>query len=85
MDEPTLAAAQARLAALPVERLPDPGALPPGSRMGFRRNPFFVGREADLLRLAATLTDGGVAAIGQIAAATGLGGIGKTRNARACR
>jgi len=79
VDEATLAAARERLAALPVERLPDPGALPPGSRMGFRRNPLFVGREVDLLRLAATLKGGGVAAIGQIAAATGLGGIGKTQ------
>ena len=79
VDEATLAAARARLAALPVERFPDTGALPPGSQMGFRRNPLFVGREADLLRLAATLKGGGVAAIGQIAAATGLGGIGKTQ------
>ena len=79
VDEATLNAALERLAAMPVDRLSDPGAVPPGSRMIFRRNPLFVGREDDLLRLAVMLKGGGVAAIGQIAAATGLGGIGKTQ------
>lgn len=79
VDEATLNAALERLAAMPVDRLSDPDALPPGSRMIFRRNPLFVGREADLLRLGAVLKGGSVAAIGQIAAATGLGGIGKTQ------
>ena len=47
--------------------------------MPFSRNPLFVGREADLRALAMTLKgEGSAAAIGQAAAATGLGGIGKT-------
>ena len=63
---------------LPRDTIPDPAALPPISRMPLARNPLFVGREDDLKQLAATLQGGGTAAIGQIAAATGLGGIGKT-------
>jgi tetratricopeptide (TPR) repeat protein len=46
--------------------------------MPLSRNPLFVGRADDLQRLAAALTGGETVAIGQIAAATGLGGIGKT-------
>ena len=42
-------------------------------------NPLFVGREADLMALARALKGGETTAIGQIAAATGLGGIGKTQ------
>ncbi|HEX6291082.1 MAG TPA: tetratricopeptide repeat protein [Herpetosiphonaceae bacterium] len=66
---------------LPIDTLPRPAPLPPGSRMPLRHNPLFVGRDADLRRLAGTLHAGGTAAIGQleIAAATGLGGIGKTQ------
>jgi hypothetical protein len=48
--------------------------------MPLARNPLFVGREADLLRLARALRGGGTAAIGpQAAVATGLGGIGKSQ------
>ena len=72
------AAAQELLAALPLDALPPPAPLPPGSRMPFARNALFVGRHADLHWLAATLKGGATAAIGQVAAATGLGGIGKT-------
>jgi tetratricopeptide (TPR) repeat protein len=53
--------------------------LPSGSRMPLSPNPLFVGRQDDLRSLAGTLKTGGTAAIGQIAAATGLGGIGKTQ------
>ena len=70
--------ALARLQALPRTAIPAPAPLPPGSRMPLRRNPLFVGREADLRALARALADGATVAIGQIAAATGLGGIGKT-------
>jgi tetratricopeptide (TPR) repeat protein len=66
------------LNALPLDSIPDPAALPPGSRMPFSRNPLFVGRADDLRWLAATLKGGATAAIGQVAATTGLGGIGKT-------
>ncbi len=69
------------LAQLPLDHIPHPAPLPPGSRMPFSQNPLFVGREDDLKALAKTLKGGGTAAIGQIqiAAATGLGGIGKTQ------
>jgi tetratricopeptide (TPR) repeat protein len=73
------AAAMARLVDLPVDGVPPPAALPSGSRMPFARNALFVGREGDLKILAAALKAGGTAAVGQIAAATGLGGIGKTQ------
>lgn len=73
-----LAAAQELFDALPLTRIPDLAPLPPGSRMPFRRNPLFVGRECDLKALARALAGGSTVAIGQVAAATGLGGIGKT-------
>jgi hypothetical protein len=74
-----LAAAARQLAALPLETIPDPAPLPEGSRIPFSRNPLFIGREADLRSLAQALKGDGIAAIGQIAAATGLGGLGKTQ------
>jgi tetratricopeptide (TPR) repeat protein len=79
VDPETLAAAARQLAALPLEIIPNPVSLPPGSRMPLRRNPLFVGREADLRALATALKGGETAAIGQTAAASGLGGIGKTQ------
>jgi tetratricopeptide (TPR) repeat protein len=67
--------------ALPEDEIPDPGPLPAGSRMPLSRNPLFVGREEDLRTLARQLKAGQTSAIGQVetAAATGLGGIGKTQ------
>ncbi len=66
------------------QALPPPRALPPGSRMPLPYNPLFVGREEELRTLARWLLDEGqTAAIGQVAAATGLGGIGKTQLAAA--
>ncbi len=47
--------------------------------MPFARNPLFVGRKENLQELAQIIKGGSTAAIGQIAAATGLGGIGKTQ------
>lgn len=69
------------LAALPLEEVPKPGPLPVGSRMPLAPNPLFVGREEDLKALALQLKAGETSAVGQveIAAATGLGGIGKTQ------
>jgi hypothetical protein len=55
VDPDTLAAAARQLAALPLEAIPDPALLPPGSRMPLRRNPLFVGREVDLWALATAL------------------------------
>src|SRR5262249_25405208 len=67
--------------ALPVDAIPNPGPLPAGSRMPFAVNPLFVGRQEDLRTLARQLKAGATSAVGQveIAAATGLGGIGKTQ------
>ena len=65
--------------ALPLDTLPAPASLPPGSHMPLPRHTLFVGRETALLQLATLLQGGDTAAIGQIAAATGLGGIGKTQ------
>ncbi|HEY0607360.1 MAG TPA: helix-turn-helix transcriptional regulator, partial [Herpetosiphonaceae bacterium] len=51
---------------LPLDRVPPPAPLPPGSRMPLRRNPLFVGRDSDLRQLARTLTVRETAAIGQV-------------------
>jgi len=53
--------------------------LPPTSLMPLRPNPQFVGREDELRELERHLRAGSTTAIGQVAAATGLGGIGKTQ------
>jgi tetratricopeptide (TPR) repeat protein len=59
--------------------IPLPRSLPPGSRMPYPPNPLFVGRHDELRTLAQLLLSGSTAAVGQIAAASGLGGIGKTQ------
>ncbi len=66
---------------LPLDYLPTPAPLPPQSCMPFGKNPLFVGRANDLRQLAAALHRGDTAAVSQVetAAATGLGGIGKTQ------
>ncbi len=67
--------------ALPLDEIPDPGPLPAGSRMPFAHNPLFVGREEELRALARQLRAGETSAVGEVrlAAASGLGGIGKTQ------
>jgi tetratricopeptide (TPR) repeat protein len=69
------------LGAVPENDIPDPSPLPEGSRMPLSLNPLFVGRREDLKELACQLKAGETSAIGQVdtAAATGLGGIGKTQ------
>jgi hypothetical protein len=79
VEPEVLAAAEQRLVALPLDIIPDPAPLPEGSRLPFRPNPLFVGREAELRHLARVLKGDGMAAIGQAAAATGVGGFGKTQ------
>jgi hypothetical protein len=79
VDPQVLAAAEQRLAALPLDIIPNPAPLPEGSRIPFRPNPLFVGREVELRHLAQVLKGNGIAAIGQTAAATGVGGFGKTQ------
>ena len=83
VDKDTLARAEEHLAALP-DYVPDPAPLPPGSRMPLKHNPLFVGRESALLAVGQALKKGETAAIGQVAAVTGLGGIGKTQLACEC-
>ena len=61
------------------ETIPAVGPLPRGSFMHMRANPHFVGREDELRDLERLLRAGSTTAIGQAAAATGLGGIGKTQ------
>ena len=76
-----LAAAENRLAGLLADVVPPPDALSVGSRMPFTPNPVFVGREQDLRSLARSLrgTEHAIAGPMQIAAITGIGGIGKTQ------
>lgn len=74
-----LAAAEERMRALPLDVIPPVAALPGGSVMPLAPNRLFVGRRQDLMALAQSIVAGGTTAIGQIAAATGLGGIGKTQ------
>ncbi|HEX6898662.1 MAG TPA: FxSxx-COOH system tetratricopeptide repeat protein [Thermoanaerobaculia bacterium] len=70
-----------KLESLPLDEIPAPGPLPDGSCMPLSVNPLFVGRDEDLRILARQLKAGETSAIGQveIAAATGMGGIGKTQ------
>jgi tetratricopeptide (TPR) repeat protein/DNA-binding XRE family transcriptional regulator len=69
------------VAHIPLDTVPGPAPLPMGSYMPLSRNPLFVGREQALRRLARAFHAGATAAIGhlEIAAAAGLGGIGKTQ------
>ena len=69
--QPDLLAAAALLAQMPTD------TIPPG--MPLYGNNFLVGRQANLHQLANTLKGGTTMAIGQIAATTGLRGIGKTQ------
>ncbi|MFZ4659562.1 MAG: tetratricopeptide repeat protein [Caldilineaceae bacterium] len=80
-----LEVALARLAELPTDHVPPVAALPAGSWLPLPVNPHFVGRQPELLALAAALKGGGAAGItpGSATAATGLGGIGKTQLAAA--
>lgn len=59
--------------------LPEVSSLPAPHRMPLARNPLFVGRDSHLKAIARTLKNPhSAAAIGQVAAATGIGGVGKT-------
>jgi tetratricopeptide (TPR) repeat protein len=75
-----LTEAQALLASMPTDVLPDRGPLPAASRMPLSPNPLFVGRGEELLQIAAALRGGDTTvALGQVVASTGLGGLGKTQ------
>lgn len=58
---------------------PEYPTLPTGSYLPYLPNPHFVGREAELEKLAELATVGGVAAVHAQAGLTGLGGVGKTQ------
>lgn len=77
--EPPLAEALALLASMPLETVPEPGLVPPGSVLRWSSNPRFVGRSDDLRALARALQAGEDAAIVPLAVATGWGGVGKTQ------
>lgn len=70
-----------RLEALPLNAsIPAPAPLPYGSRTReLSVNPLFVGRDDALRELARALKLGHERAVVQIAAATGMGGVGKTQ------
>ena len=76
----TPADAEAHLASMPTDVLPNRGALPAGSRMPLAPNPLFVGRGDELLQVAAALRSADTTvALGQVVASTGVGGLGKTQ------
>jgi tetratricopeptide (TPR) repeat protein/transcriptional regulator with XRE-family HTH domain len=77
-----LARAQALLASMPADTLPDRRPLPAGPHMPIGPNPLFVGRRGELLHVASALKGAdATVALGQVVASTGLGGLGKTQSA----
>ena len=74
------AEAQNLLRSIPVDAVPERTPIPAGSRMPLARNPLFVGRSEELLRIAAALRGSDTTvALGHVIASTGLGGLGKTQ------
>jgi tetratricopeptide (TPR) repeat protein len=69
------------LSEMPIDEVPDPTTLPSGSAMPLSPNLLFVGRREELKALANKLRADSTTDVGPvvIAAATGLGGIGKTQ------
>jgi tetratricopeptide (TPR) repeat protein len=59
--------------------LPEPGPLPPGSRIPFPRNVLFTGRTEPLKALARTLLHDGATSTLVTQAVSGMGGVGKTQ------
>lgn len=80
-DPDELERARRQFEDLPVDEVPDRGALPPRSVMPLRPNPYFVGRREDLKAIAAALKARGATAVGEatVTASSGLGGVGKTQ------
>lgn len=65
---------------LPTENLPDIAPLPYGSIMELVRNPLFIGRKEDLLKIARLFTDqSNSPTLTSIVSACGMGGMGKTQ------
>jgi tetratricopeptide (TPR) repeat protein len=68
-----IATAERHIAKIPSDAIPALQALPEGSRMPLRTNPLYVGRDTDMLGLAAAIKNYGRAVL------TGVGGVGKTQ------
>src|ERR1700694_2390253 len=73
-----LAEAARQLLQLPIDSVPDATPLPNGSRMPFRANIFFTGRQRTFLRTARALV-ADPAKEGRAIIISGIGGIGKTQ------
>ncbi|RYB04332.1 tetratricopeptide repeat protein [Lichenibacterium ramalinae] len=73
-----VAKAEAHLATMPLDALPD-GGLPSLHLLPWPRNLSFVGRKCDLLSLARQLHANRAAAVGQSPVLTGMGGLGKSQ------
>jgi hypothetical protein len=71
--------AEQKLFQMSIDEVPEPASAPDGSCLALGHNKLFVGRQKDLKDLAGMLKGGATAAIGQIAAVTGLGGIGNSK------
>jgi hypothetical protein len=76
-DPAEVAAAEALLAELPLDSLPEPSGLPAGSFMPWPRNRFFIGRKPVLRELAREIKQGGTTAVGRSPAVTSMGGRAK--------
>ncbi len=74
VDPARLAAAQNQFSRLPIDAIPGPSPLPPGSRVPIMPNPLFTGRTADLRVMAALCKS----AAPIVVALDGPSGIGKT-------
>jgi len=61
------------------DELPEPGPLPPGSRVPFHRNALFTGRTEPLKGLARALLHDGATSTLVTQAVAGMGGVGKTQ------
>lgn len=81
VDAITLSLAQQKFSELSLDTIPEIATLPHGSRMPISPNPHFVGRMDRLQALARALKGNESVVISQVetAAATGMGGIGKTQ------
>jgi len=75
-----LKAAQDKLNGMPLDHIPEPAALPEGSRFpNIRPNPKFIGRDNELKRLATLMESDKTDSVGVVVALSGMGGIGKTQ------
>lgn len=83
IDPAALQAAKELLASIPVDEVPPVSELPESSHLPWPAHQDFVGRQANLKQLAGLLKAKTNTAISQIAAAAGMGGIGKTQLASA--